>query len=103
MALEIAGRFAAAIRPVYGDSLKGVYLFGARARGGAPADADVETIVVLDSVEHYGAELERTSQICASLSHEADLVVSRIFVAAAVWDGGEAGVPPTVRSEAVAV
>lgn len=103
LALEIAGRFAAAIRPVYGDSLRGVYLFGARARGGAPSDADVETIVVLDGVEHYGAELERTSQICASLSHEADLVVSRIFVTEAVWNGAEAGIPPGVRSEALAL
>lgn len=101
--LTIAGRFADAIRPLYGDSLKGIYLCGARAHGPASADADVETIVVLDRVEHYGAELERTSAACAAISHELNLVVSRLFVAEADWDGGPDGVPPAVRSEAVAV
>ena len=101
--LAVAGRFAESIRSIYGEALRGVYLHGARATGPASADADVETIVVLDRVEHYGAELERTSHICAELSHESQLVVSRLFVSEASWNGGLDGKLPSVRSEAVAV
>jgi hypothetical protein len=80
-----------------------VYLYGARASGPTAADTDVETIIVLDRIERYGEELERTSHACASLSHEFRLVVSRVFVSEATWNGDPDGVPPRVRGKAVAV
>lgn len=103
LGLLIAGRLAEAIRPMYGPALRGLYLYGARASGPTAAEADVETIVVLDRVEHYGAELERTSHACAELSHDANVIVSRIFVSEPDWNGGPNGVLPPIRSEAVAV
>lgn len=103
LGLRIAGRLAESIRETYGDSLRGFYLYGARALGPAPAETDVETVVVLEKVVHYGAELERTSRVCSALSHEMNLVVSRIFVSEADWNGGPDGVMPAVRAEAVAV
>jgi DNA-binding transcriptional ArsR family regulator len=103
LGLRIAGRLAESIREIYGDSLRGIYLYGARASGPAPAEADVEAIVVLEKVDHYGAELERTSHVCAALSHEMNLVVSRIFVSEADWNGGNDGVTPAIRAEAIAV
>lgn len=103
LGLRIAGRLADSVREIYGESLKGIYLYGARAAGPAPADADVETIVVLDRVDHYGAELERTSHVCAALSHEMNVVVSRVFVSQGDWDGAPDGAAPAIRSEAVAV
>lgn len=103
LGLRIAGRLAESIRETYGDSLRGFYLYGMRALGPAPAETDVETVVVLAKVDHYGAELERTSHICSALSHEMNLVVSRIFVSEADWNGGPDGVMPAVRAEAVAV
>jgi predicted nucleotidyltransferase len=99
----VAGRLAESIRSLYGDALRGTYLYGSRAAGPAPADADVEMIIVLDRVDHYGAELERTSHLCAALSHEWRLVVSRVFVSEANWNGSPDGVPPAIRAEAVAV
>jgi DNA-binding transcriptional ArsR family regulator len=103
LGLGIASRLADSVRPLYGEALRGIYLHGARAAGPAAADAEVEIIIVLDKVERYGAELERTSQICAALAHELQLVVSRIFVAEADWNGATGGVPPLVRREAVSV
>ena len=93
---------ANSVRELYGESLQGVYLYGARAAGTGQADADVEIIVVLDRVEHYGAELERTSHLCSELSHEMNVVVSRMFVADEDWNGG-GGASETIRAEAVAV
>ena len=101
--VEVAGRLAETVRTAYGDALRGIYLCGARAAGPAPNDADVETIIVLDRVDHYGAELERTSHAVAALSRDFHVVVSRIFVTEAAWNGGADGVPPAIRSEAVAV
>jgi DNA-binding transcriptional ArsR family regulator len=103
LGLRVAGRLAEAVRTVYGGRLRGVYLYGARASGPAPAEVDVETIVVLDRIDHYGVELERTSHVCAALSHELNLVISRIFVAEADWIGDSDGPPPRIRTEAVAV
>jgi hypothetical protein len=102
VALRIATRLADSIREIYGESVRGVYLYGARAAGTGQADSDVETVVVLDRVEHYGAELERTSHICSELSHEMNLVVSRIFVADEDWNG-EGGSAEAIRAESVAV
>jgi DNA-binding transcriptional ArsR family regulator len=101
--LRVAGQLANPIKSLYGDALRGFYLYGARALGTTADDADVETIVVLDQVEHYGAELERTSHIYAALSHDLKLVVSRVFVDEETWDGGSNGDLPVVRSEAVAI
>ncbi len=102
VAMRIATRLADSIREIYGESVRGVYLYGARAAGNGQADSDVETIVVLDRVEHYGAELERTSHVCSELSHEMNLVVSRIFVADEDWNG-EGGPAEAIRAESVAV
>ena len=88
---------------MYGDTLAGVYLYGGWAAGTASADSDVETIIVLDQIDHYGAELEMTSHLCASLAHEFGILVSRIFVSEQTWEGGPDGTLPAVRSEAVAV
>jgi DNA-binding transcriptional ArsR family regulator/predicted nucleotidyltransferase len=103
LVLKAAGRFAESVRLAYGDTLRGVYLYGARAGGSAAGDADVETIIVLDQIDHYGAELEKTSQMCASLSHEFGVLVSRIFVSESTWEGGPDGRLPLVRSEAIAL
>jgi predicted nucleotidyltransferase len=103
LGLLVAARLAESIRPLYGAALRGVYLYGARASGPTAADTDVETIIVLDRIERYGEELDRTSHACASLSHELKLVVSRVFVSEAIWNGDPDGVPPRVRRKAVAV
>jgi DNA-binding transcriptional ArsR family regulator len=85
LALVVAARFGAAIRQTYGTRLQGVFVYGARSSSPAPEDADVELVVALDAVERYGDELERTSALCAQLSYELGLVVSRVFVTAHDW------------------
>jgi DNA-binding transcriptional ArsR family regulator len=103
LALVVAARFSAAIRALYGDRLKAVFLYGARATAVASEDADVELLVVLDAVARYGEELERTSAVCAQLSYELGLVVSRIFVAQNDWSGpgqGLVAVLPDKEGEA---
>jgi predicted nucleotidyltransferase len=91
------------LRPLYSDRLVGVFLYGARARGEPQPDADVEVIVVLEALDRYGDELERTSATCAGLSLEFGLIVSRVFVVESTWKSRTDGYLLAIRSEAVAV
>jgi predicted transcriptional regulator with HTH domain len=100
LGLEVAGRLAGVLRPLYGDRLAGLYLHGARARGEAGPDAEVEVVVVLNTIARYGDELERTSSACAGLSLEFGLIVSRLFVAGSSWESRTDGHFLAIRSEA---
>ena len=101
--LNVASRLADRIRPAYGERLVAVYLYGARARGEAKPDSNVDVLLVLDQVDRYGDELELTSAACAGLSQEEGLVVSRVFVSEAAWRTRSDGQMPAIRKEAVAV
>jgi predicted nucleotidyltransferase len=89
------------MRSVYGPRLRGVYLYGQRASEDAPPDAEVDLLIVLDRIDSYGAELEQTSTICALLSLEARVIVSRVFVSEADWLGRVEGPLAQARAEAV--
>jgi hypothetical protein len=101
LGLKIARRLADSVESIYGERLRGIYMFGIRAAGPADDTADVETLIVLDRVDRYGAELERTSHACAALSHEYSVVVSRVFVSEDDWANRTDGSLPMIRAEAV--
>ncbi len=103
LGLKVAGRLAEVLRPLYADRLAGIFLHGVRVRGEVRPDAEVEVVIVLDTIAHYGEELERTSATCAGLSLEFGLIVSRIFVAESTWESRTDGHLLAIRSEAVAV
>lgn len=103
LGLLAAGRLAEMLRADYGDRFRGAYLYGSRAAGQPRLDSDVDVLVVLDRVERYGDELERTSSACAGLTLELGLVVSRVFVSEEDWRERADGQLPIVRAAAVAV
>ena len=103
LGLRIAARLAERIRPMYGQRLRGVYLYDERARGAAQTGSNVDVLVVLDRIDRYGDELEQTSGACADLSLEQSLVVSRVFVTETTWRTRPDGRLPAIREEAVAV
>lgn len=103
LGLDAGATVAAQLRSIYRERLRGIYLYGPRASDGAPPDSDVDLLVVLDRIERYGEELERTSAVCASVSLELEVIVSRIFVSEADWRGRTDGQLPVVRAEAVSL
>ena len=101
VAARVGAMLAPRLRWLYGDRLRGLCLFGARVSGRPSPNADVELLVILDGVDRYGEELERTSLACASLSLDMDVVVSRAFVSEKDWLEGSGGRLAAIRAEGV--
>lgn len=82
---SLRDEFRTGIEAVYGERLKGVYLYGSYARGEADAESDVDALVVLDQVSDYGSEIDRTSFLVAELSLRYGVSLSRVFVSEQAW------------------
>jgi len=90
------------LESVYGDRLCGVYIFGSYARGQADPESDFDVLIVLDRVDSYGAEIERTSELGSRLSLEFGVSISQVFVSESEWQAAETPFLRNVRAEAVA-
>ena len=86
---------------IYGPRLKGVYLFGSYARGEQTLDSDLDVLIVLDAVERYGDELERTGELVSSLSLRAGVSISRVLVSERDWGGGDTPFLRHAKAEAI--
>ena len=86
---------------LYGDRLRGVWLFGSRARGDARPDSDVDVLIVLDRGDDDSEEIERTGGLASAISLEHDLVLSRKTVSESRWLGDRSGVFENVRFESI--
>jgi len=100
---EILQRLKAGLEEIYGDRLKGVYLYGSRARGDARPDSDVDVAVVLDDFRSVTEEIDRTSVLVADLSLQANTVLAAIPVREADWLTGEKQFIHNAQEDAVMV
>ncbi len=91
------------LEALYGERLKGLYLFGSRARGDAEPDSDVDVAVVLDDVQSVLAEIRRMSEVGSRISLQLDLNVSLIPVDSASWATGASLFLRNVAREGMAV
>ncbi|MDE2181107.1 MAG: nucleotidyltransferase domain-containing protein [candidate division NC10 bacterium] len=90
------------LQALYGDRLKGVYLFGSYARGEADEESDVDMLVILDDYKSYGAETERAGVLGAELSLRYGVSISKVFLREREWRQGDTPFLANVRGEAVA-
>lgn len=85
---------------LYGDRLRGVYLFGSYARGEEDPESDLDVLVVLDAIPNYFAEVERTGQLGSDLSLKYGVSISKVFLRERDWLQGQTPFLANVRGEA---
>jgi predicted nucleotidyltransferase len=91
----------AGLERLYGPRLRGMYLFGSYARRAADAESDVDVLIVLDRLERYGAEVDRTGELASRLSLQYGVTVCRVFAAEADWRAGDSPFLNNIRPEAI--
>jgi len=65
---------------IYGDRLKGVYLYGSYARGDARDDSDIDVAVVLDGEVIGWHERELSGDIVSDICLREDCIIITMFV-----------------------
>ena len=58
-------------------------------------------LIVLDRIEHYASEIDRTGMLCAALSLQYDVSISRVFVSEEAWREHQTPFLENVRAEAI--
>ncbi|MBI4319831.1 MAG: nucleotidyltransferase domain-containing protein [Chloroflexi bacterium] len=61
---------------LYGERLKGVYLYGSYARGDYHSESDVDILIVLQGPIRPFEEIQRTGQILSDVCLKYDLLIS---------------------------
>lgn len=63
---------------LYGDRLRGLYVYGSYARGMQQAGSDLDVVFALDEYEWSSEEVARTGELVSRLSLEHELSISLI-------------------------
>jgi predicted nucleotidyltransferase len=66
------------LQDLYGERLKGLYLFGSYARGDASEDSDIDVALVLDDFERDLAELDRAGEAMGDLELDCGCLIGLI-------------------------
>ena len=98
----LMGELKIGLRAIYGDRLKGVYLYGSYAREEADPESDLDVLVVLDRIDNYSEEVDRTSQLGAELSLKYSVSISKVYKRERDWLKRESPFLSNVREEAIA-
>ncbi len=102
VAAIVVADLKASLARLYGQRLRGVFVFGSRARGDAGAESDVDILVILDDFDVYGTQLETTSEARAAVALRHDIAVSTVFVRERDWLAESTPFLDNVRLEAIA-
>lgn len=102
-ALEIAAKACEDLERIYGNRLRGVYLYGSAARDRLTPDSDIDIAIVLDQIPSRFEEHERTSQLGSDISLENNTVVTFLFIAEADFQEGLFTIHRVIKREGVRV
>jgi predicted nucleotidyltransferase len=100
-ALEIAGKVRNELAKLYGERLRGVYLYGSAARDQLTSDSDIDIAIVLDKLIDRYAELKRTSKIGSELSLETSTLIMFLFVDETDFRNGRFYIHRAIKDEGI--
>ena len=92
-----------ALSRVYGENLRGLYLYGSYARREEDSESDLDVAVILGDFEDYWREIQRTSQIISELSLKYNVTISPVRVRERKWGSGDSPFFRNARREGIAV
>ena len=79
-ALRLLREFRYGLEKIYGDRLRGIYLFGSYGRDQAHEDSDVDVAVVLRGPVHSWTEGKRTSELVSDRSLREKCIIVPFFL-----------------------
>ena len=65
---------------IYGNRLRGMYVYGSYARGTQHAFSDIDVAFVINDFDRPGPEIERTNVLVTDLSLRLDIAISLVPV-----------------------
>ena len=86
---------------IYGERLKGVYIYGSYARGEERNDSDIDVMIVLEDYDSYGKEIDRTGELVSRLSLEYGISISRVIMKEIQWKGSDTPLLRNVRMDGI--
>jgi predicted nucleotidyltransferase len=97
----IVAKLRKSFQVLYGKRLVKMILFGSHARGDAEPGSDIDVLVVLEGQVNPAKEIERTSEIRASLCLHYDVVVSCLYISAERYTTEQSPLLLNVRREGI--
>jgi predicted nucleotidyltransferase len=85
--------------PIYGDRLKGLYLYGSYARGDYRRGSDVDVMILLSDYKNYWEELRRSTELASDISLAYNLTLSRLIMNETQWKESDMPVLRNIRKE----
>ena len=102
-ALEIASKVRSQLEELYGERLRGVYLYGSAARDQLTPDSDIDIAIVLDEIQSRFEEIERTGQLGSDVSLEYNTLVTFFFISEVDFKEGVFTIHRVIKREGVPV
>ena len=102
-ALEIAGKVRSELEKLYGERLRGVYLYGSAARDQLTPDSDIDIAIVLDEIPSRFEEHERTGDLGSEISLQYNTLVTFLFITDADFKEGLFTIHRVIKREGVSV
>jgi len=100
-AIEIAGKAREDFERIYGNRLRGIYLYGSAARDQLTPDSDIDIAVVLDNLTSRYAEIKRTSKIGSDLTLETSTLIMFFFVDETDFRNGRFSIHRAIKEEGI--
>ncbi|MBI5825607.1 MAG: nucleotidyltransferase domain-containing protein [Chloroflexi bacterium] len=98
---KILNEFKQKLKRLYGNRLKGVYLFGSYARDDYEDGSDLDVLVILDTFRFHNTEISRTADLVSDLSLEYLITVSPMYIRERDWLAGKKPLLRNVKTEGI--